>query len=75
MQRRVPCATLACYVWRATCSRATCSRAACSRGVLGMAVTSAQPRMPTLVILNAKVHTVDGARPSAQAIAVSGETI
>jgi predicted amidohydrolase YtcJ len=36
---------------------------------------SAQSQTATLVIVNAKVHTVDAARPSAQAVAVSGETI
>jgi hypothetical protein len=36
---------------------------------------AAQTCTPDLVIVNAKVHTVDPARPSAQAVAVCGETI
>ena len=35
----------------------------------------AQPCMPDLVIVNAKVHTVDAGRPSAEAVAVCGGNI
>ena len=45
--------------------------------MLGMTVipTAAEPCTPHLIVINAKVHTVDPAKPSAEAVAVCGETI
>lgn len=43
-------------------------------GMLGMPA-AAEPCTPTLIVLNAKIHTVDAAKPSAEAVAVCGEII
>jgi predicted amidohydrolase YtcJ len=44
---------------------------------LGMTTVPAvaQPCAPNLIIFNAKIHTVDASRPSAEAVAVCGEVI
>jgi hypothetical protein len=48
-------------------------------GALAMATQlgtpAAQPCTPETIIINANIHTVDAARPSAQAVAICGEVI
>ena len=43
--------------------------------VIGMAASLAQPCTPDVVVLNARVHTVDASRPAAEAVAICGERI
>ena len=44
--------------------------------ILGVTMpAAAQPCTPHLIVINAKIHTVDANKPSAEAVAVCGETI
>lgn len=44
-------------------------------GVLASCAALAPAPMPTLILYNAKVHTVDDAQPAAEAVAVAGDRI